>query len=97
MEIISIIFDELVKSRQTDGFVKSSPATGGTRRAKTEECGPLGAAATKLKRNAADGLFRGHHFWAFKNRRWMEAIIDSSNDKVQRRRTKRRPPEPIAI
>jgi hypothetical protein len=33
----TIIFDDLAKSRQDDGFVKSSPATGGTRRAKTEE------------------------------------------------------------
>jgi hypothetical protein len=29
--------DDLVKSQQNDGFVKGSPATGGTRRAKTEE------------------------------------------------------------
>jgi hypothetical protein len=31
------IIDDLVKSPQNDGFVKSSPAAGGTRRAKTEE------------------------------------------------------------
>jgi len=30
-------FDDLVKIPHIDGFVKSSPATGGTRRAKTEE------------------------------------------------------------
>jgi hypothetical protein len=29
--------DDLVKSLRKDGFVKSSPAAGGTRRAKTEE------------------------------------------------------------
>jgi hypothetical protein len=29
--------DDLAKSCRTDGFVKSSPATGGTRRSKTEE------------------------------------------------------------
>jgi hypothetical protein len=29
--------DDLVKNRQNDGFVKSSPATGGTRRARAEE------------------------------------------------------------
>jgi hypothetical protein len=33
-------FDGLVKSQKPDGFVKTSPATGGTRRAKTEEGGP---------------------------------------------------------
>jgi hypothetical protein len=32
-----IKMDDLVKSHQEDGFVKSFPATGGTRRAKTEE------------------------------------------------------------
>jgi hypothetical protein len=32
-----ICIDDLVKNTQKDGFVKSSPATGGTRRAKTEE------------------------------------------------------------
>jgi hypothetical protein len=32
-------FDELVKGRQEDGFVKNSPAAGGTRRAKTEKGG----------------------------------------------------------
>jgi hypothetical protein len=32
-----ITFDDLVKSLQNDVFVKSSPAAGGTRRAKTEE------------------------------------------------------------
>jgi hypothetical protein len=30
-------FDDLEKSRQNDGFVKSFPATGGARRAKAEE------------------------------------------------------------
>jgi hypothetical protein len=29
--------DDLVKNHQNDGFVKSSPATGGTRGTKTEE------------------------------------------------------------
>jgi hypothetical protein len=32
-----VLEDDLVKSHRNDGFVKSSPATGGTRRAKTEE------------------------------------------------------------
>jgi hypothetical protein len=42
-----------------DDLVKSSPAFRGTRRAKPPEGGILGgyAAATKVKRNAADGLF----------------------------------------
>jgi hypothetical protein len=29
--------DDLTKNTKNDGFVKSSPATGGTRRARTEE------------------------------------------------------------
>ena len=33
----AITFDDLVKSRQRDDFVKSSPAFRGTRRAKPEE------------------------------------------------------------
>jgi hypothetical protein len=51
--------DGFVKSRQRDGFVKSSPAFRGTRCAKPPESGVLGgyAAATQVKRNAADGLF----------------------------------------
>jgi hypothetical protein len=31
------MLDDLVKSHPNDGFVKSSPAAGGTRRVKTEE------------------------------------------------------------
>jgi hypothetical protein len=41
-------FDDLAKSRQNDGFVKSSPATGGTRRAKTEEGGALTGAPQRF-------------------------------------------------
>jgi len=49
--------DELLKNPLKDGFVKSFPATGGTKRAKIKECGPLGAVTSKLPGNAADGLF----------------------------------------
>jgi hypothetical protein len=49
--------DDLTKTHNNDGFVKSPPASGGTKRANTEERGPSGAATTKLKRNAADELF----------------------------------------
>jgi hypothetical protein len=47
--------DDLVKSQNWDGKVKSSDA----RRAKAEERGVLTryAATTKVKHNAADGLF----------------------------------------
>jgi hypothetical protein len=40
--------DGLVKIRRKVGFVKSSPATGGTKRAKTEECGALSDAPERF-------------------------------------------------
>jgi hypothetical protein len=46
--------DELVKSQLNDGFVKSSPATGGTRRAKNKERGPSGTANEAQSRSERD-------------------------------------------